>query len=334
MSLLEKARQHVLGIVRDAILHTPEQRAMVIFDRQSGLSSLLADAYHLALPNAEMIDFDAHTPDDIRAKLSTLSPRDLVVLVQTSSFRLNEFRFRLELFERELAVIEHPHLGRMPEDQFEIYIDTLAYDKDYYRGVGARLKERLDRAKEVIVECGEDRLVYQSTFEEAKLNVGDYTGMKNIGGQFPIGEVFTEAADLFATNGWVKIFAFGDATFQVVTPEKPMRARIEKGVLVEVEDIPESFQKVLDQIKADEEVWVRELGLGMNRALSPTRRLTDIGSFERMCGIHLSLGQKHTIYAKPGMPKRTSKYHVDVMLLTTRVLVDGEVVFENGAYTV
>jgi len=91
---------------------------------------------------------------------------------------------------------------------------------------------------------------------------------------------------------------------------------------------------VLDQIKADEEVWVRELGFGMNRALTRTQRLMDIGSYERMCGIHLSLGQKHTIYAKPGMPKRSSKYHVDVFVAVEKVVIDDVVVYENGFYTV
>jgi aminopeptidase len=332
MTLLEKATHNVADTIRDAIKHQASARALVVFDRQSGLSSLLADAYHAALPDAQMLDFDASTPEAVRAAMESLSPKDLVVLVQSSSFRLNEFRFRLELFNRALAVIEHPHLARMPEAEYEIYIDSLAYDVAYYQAVGRKLKALIDRAKRVVVQCDGAELVYETLFEDAKLNIGDYTGMKNTGGQFPIGEVFTEPKDIAQVNGWVKLFAFGDADFHVLTPDEPVLARIEKGVLVEAPNAPEDFVKVLEQIKADEEVWVRELGFGMNRALTRDRMLTDIGSYERMCGIHLSLGQKHTIYAKPGMPKRSSKYHVDVFVAVEKVVIDDVVVYEKGTY--
>ncbi len=333
-SLLEKATQHVATTITGAIRHDPVAQALIVFDRQSVLSSLLADAYIAALPSAKAVDFDTTSPDDIRAEMEKLSPGDLVALVQSSSFRLNEFRFRLELFNRGLAVIEHPHLGRMSENEYEIYIDSLAYDAGYYQRVGKKLKELIDKAKRVVVSCKDTELIYDTPLEDAKLNIGDYTGMKNRGGQFPIGEVFTEPKDVFQVNGMAKLFGYADANFHVIVPDEPVLVRIEKGVLVEAINPPESFVKVLDQIKADEVVWVRELGFGMNRALTRDRRLTDIGSYERMCGIHLSLGQKHTIYAKEGMPKRSSKYHVDVFVDVEKVTIDDVVVFENGAYTV
>lgn len=334
MTLFEKAIQHVSDTIRDAIKHPSTAKALVVFDRQSGLSSLLADAYHAVLPHAQMFEFDTSTPETVRAAIDALSPKDLVILVQSSSFRLNEFRFRLELFNRELAVIEHPHLGRMPEVEYETYIDSLAYDAAYYRNVGRKLKSLIDTAKRIVVHGEGTELVYETPFEDVKLNIGDYTGMKNTGGQFPIGEVFTEPRDIARVNGWVKLFAFGDADFHVIVPDEPVLVRIEKGVLVEAPYAPESFVKVLDQIKADEEVWVRELGFGLNRALTRDRRLTDIGSYERMCGVHLSLGQKHTIYAKPGMPKRSSKYHVDVFVAVEKVTIDDVVVYEHGVYIV
>lgn len=332
--LLEKATQHVAATIAGAIKHDPAAQALIVFDRQSFLSSLLADAYIAALPSAKAIDFNETSPDDIRAEMERLSPGDLVALVQSSSFRLNEFRFRLELFNRGLAVIEHPHLGRMPENEYEIYIDSLAYDAEYYQRVGKKLKELIDKAKRVVVSCEGTELVYDTPLEDAKLNIGDYTGMKNRGGQFPIGEVFTEPKDVAFVNGTVKLFAFADADFHVMVPPEPVLVRIEKGILVEAPGAPESFIKVLDQIKADEEVWVRELGFGMNRALTRDRILTDIGSYERMCGIHLSLGQKHTIYAKAGMPKRSSKYHVDVFADVQKVTIDDVVVFERGTYII
>lgn len=317
-----------------AIGYTDRERALIVYDMQSVLSRLLVDGYRAAVPNATFVDFDATTPDAVRAAIDELSPGDLVVLVQSTSFRLNEFRFRLELFNRSLKTIEHPHLGRMPEEEHATFIDALAYDPSYYRTVGPALQRRIDAASRIVVSCEGTELVYDSRFENAKPNLGDYRAMKNVGGQFPIGEVFTEPVDFSKVNGTVKLFAFGDADFRVVVPEVPVTVVIEKGIIVDAPDAPPAFMAVLDQIRADEELWVRELGFGMNRALTKHRRLMDIGSYERMCGIHLSLGQKHTIYAKPGMPKRSSRYHVDVFVDVTTVTIDGEVVYRDGAYCV
>ncbi|MEK7632725.1 MAG: hypothetical protein AAB473_02950 [Patescibacteria group bacterium] len=330
MSVLE---QNIFDIITKAFRIDVAHPSIIVFDEQSPLSTRLSRAYRNVLTNAIEINFDDTTPDAVRAAIDTLAPGGLVVLVQSGSFRLNEFRFRLELFNRNLAVIEHPHLGRMPEEEHEIYLDSLAYDEQYYHTVGPWLKNKIDNAKQIIVSCEGTELVYDGPFESAKLNTGDYTGMKNTGGMFPIGEVFTEAADFSKANGLAKLFAYADADFHVIVPPEPVLVRIENGILVEAIHPPESFTAVMDQIRADELLWVRELGFGMNRALTRNRRLTDIGSYERMCGIHLSLGQKHSVYTKEGFPKRSSKYHVDVFVDVTTVTIDGEVVYKDGAYT-
>ncbi|MCR4312079.1 MAG: hypothetical protein NUV56_02230 [Candidatus Uhrbacteria bacterium] len=326
--------KNLTDVTTHAMNFAPPKKALVVFDANSPLSRMLTDGYRAVLPDGMFINFDETTPDDIRTAINTFSPGDLVVLVQSTSFRLNEFRFRLELFDRSLATIEHPHLGRMSEEEIPIYIDALAYEPSYYRTVGPKLKKRIDVAKRIVVSCEGTELVYDTTFESAKLNIGDYTGMKNTGGQFPIGEVFTEPSDFSKVNGTVKLLAFGDANFHVTIPKEPILVVIKNGVIVDAPNAPEAFINVLDQIRADEELWVRELGFGMNRAMTKTRLLRDIGSYERMCGIHLSIGQKHTIYAKPGFPKRSSKYHVDVFVDVQTVTIDGEVVYKDGAYCV
>jgi len=330
--LLPTLTQHLRDTVYSAIGYTPDHRALIVFDRMSPLASLLVDGYREVLPHAALLDFDQTTPEGAREAMNALSPGDLVVLVQSSSFRLNEFRFRLELFNRSLAVIEHPHLNRMPEQEHATYVDALAYDASYYRTVGPALKAAIDRATRVVVSCEGTELVYDGPFEPAKLNTGDYTGMKNTGGQFPIGEVFTELVDLTRVNGQARIFAFADDDFHVIVPETPILATIEAGVLTKTKHAPPTFDSVLQKISADETLTIRELGFGMNRAMTRHRTLTDIGSYERMCGVHLSLGAKHTIYAKPGFPKRSSRYHVDVFVDVTEVSIDGKTVFRNGSY--
>ena len=79
-------------------------------------------------------------------------------------------------------------------------------------------------------------------------------------------------------------------------------------------------------------MWVRELGFGMNRALTRERRVSDVGTYERMCGVHLSLGAKHGVYNKPLVKRKEAKYHVDVFPVTETVFLDGEVVFAGDAW--
>ncbi len=131
-----RLEKNIHDIVTLAIGFAPPKKALIIFDRRSSLSNLLTDAYQAVLPEAAMIDFDATTPDEVRTAIDALGAGDLAVMVQSTSFRLSEFRFRIEMFKRGLAVIEHPHVGRIPPDEESTYIDALAYEPNYYRVVG------------------------------------------------------------------------------------------------------------------------------------------------------------------------------------------------------
>jgi aminopeptidase len=331
---LALAERHVGDILALAVAHSPQAAALVVYDTRCELSLALTEAYRRALPGATLIDFDSVPPEAVHRAFDPLKPSDLVVLIQTTNFRLQEFRIRVELFKRGLKVIEHPHLERMTGREALFYIDSLAYDPAYYRGVGRALKERIDRAASGLVDSGGEELVFASPFEPAKLNVGDYSEMKNVGGQFPIGEVFTEARSQEKVEGRVRIFAFADTAFQVAKPPKPATLVVERGRVTQALDSTPELDKVLANIRADEgEIWVRELGFGMNRAFTPERTVSDIGTYERMLGIHLSLGAKHAIYPKPGFARRATKHHVDVFAVTRRVLLDGEEVFRDGAWT-
>jgi aminopeptidase len=330
---LAAAKKNVGDILALAIEYTEQQTAVVVFDTQCPLSIALTTAYRHCLPSAQFIDFDAVTPEVVLAAFKPLAAADLVVLIQSTSFRLEAFRIRVELFKRSLKVIEHLHLSRMPGAQAIDYIAALAYDPAYYRGVGYALKQRIDSAQSGVVDSGGERLVFACPFESAKLNVGDYKDMRNVGGQFPIGEVFTEAQDLEAVSGRVRIFVFGDTSFMVNRPEKPITLVISKGRVINAIDSTPEFDKVLANIRADEgEVWMRELGFGMNRAFTRERMVNDIGTYERMCGIHLSLGAKHGIYNKPNFKRKDTKYHVDVFAITESVMLDDEVVYRNGEW--
>ncbi|HEX8957428.1 MAG TPA: hypothetical protein VF798_14195 [Burkholderiaceae bacterium] len=330
-----EAERHVSDIVRLAVMHDDAHAAVVVYDKRCDLAATLEYAYRQALPQARFIDFDTVEPAEVMAIFEALAPQDLVVLIQTTGFRLDAYRLRVELFKRGLKVIEHVHLSRMPGIEARYYIDSLAYDPAYYRGVGKALKERIDRARRAVVDSDGAELVFDSALEEAKLNVGDYRDMKNVGGQFPIGEVFTEARNLEAVNGRVRIGVFGDTAFAANRPAQPITLVVEKGRVVQVIDSTPDFDEVLAKIRADEgEVWLRELGFGLNRAFSVERFVSDVGTYERMCGIHLSLGAKHGVYSKPSIRRKDARYHVDVFAITKAVYLDEVQVYRDGGWSV
>jgi len=334
-SAIAAATAHLRDVLAIALEHGPGRRALVVYDRRTALARALVEAYRRNLPGADFIDFDGVTPDVVLGAFKNYAEGDLVVLVQSTNFRLDGFRLRVELFKLGLKVIEHVHLSRMPGDQGDHYIEALAYDPQYFRGVGHALKARIDTAQRAEVHGGGEVLVFDSALEPAKLNVGDYSAMNNVGGQFPIGEVFTEARDLEAVSGRAQVHVFGDTSYLVNRPASPVTLVIERGRVVDTENATPEFQQVLDIIRRDEgEVWVRELGFGMNRAFSRERRVDDIGTYERMCGIHLSLGAKHGVYAKPGFKRKDARYHIDVFVVTDAVYLDEERVYADGAWTV
>jgi aminopeptidase len=316
---MTNAAKHIHNILKHAIQFTPDQTALVIYDNDAPLTRIVVEGYRANLPAESFLDFATTTAEEILARFESMKPGDLVVLVQSTNFRLNEFRLRIELFKLGLKTIEHIHLSRIDESQFDTYIESLAYDPSYYRPRGKELKRRIDTCTGVIVECPGTTLVYDSSFEPAKLNTGDYAEMKNVGGTYPIGEVFSEPSDLTKVNGEVRIFAYAGKDHKI--REVPaFTAIVRDGILAMIED--------------DSPVHVREFGLGLNRAMGKGKLVNDLTAFERMCGMHMSLGAKHSIYKKPGMPRDAGRYHVDVFIDLSRILIDNKVIYENGDFVV
>jgi len=308
------------------------ERVLVVYDRQSGLAAVMADAYQIAIPDGIFLDFDAVGEARVRTAIDEMNAGDVVALVQSTNFRLNEFRVRIELFNRKLKVIEHVHLNRMPEEQWATWVDTLSFDPGVDGVLGRSLKTIFDPAETVVVECGEERLVWTGGMEPAKLNIGDYTAMQNVGGTFPIGEMFNEAKVLENTQGSFKIYAFADENF-LMKFYTPFIVLVEGGLVVPGPDAPPEFVATIEKIRSEERPIIREFGLGLNRAITREKILADITAFERILGLHFSLGEKHSVYKKPGIPTK-SRYHVDVFPAVDRILVDGTVVFERDAFLI
>jgi leucyl aminopeptidase (aminopeptidase T) len=331
-TLTTLATKHVKDIIYRSIEHKSPEKALIIYDTHYGLTKILTEAYRAALPDARFIDFDALTKEEVIAACDEMQPSDLVVLIQSSNFLLDAFRIRLHLFQKKLKVIEHTHLHRNTEDVWDVYVNALEYDIAWYRGIGPKLKAKLETANELRIEAGEAVLTVTGGVESPKLNIGDYAGMENIGGTFPIGEVFTESKDFAQMNGAFMIYAYAGADF-CINMHEPFRVEVREGQITGIAaDAPESFIKIVDLIKEYERPLIREIGFGLNRAITRERYLQDITAFERILGMHLSLGEKHSVYKKTGIPTHKTKFHVDLFPLVDRVFVDGEMIFAGGKY--
>jgi len=333
MNLHHKAVTNISNILSLCIKHdSAQEKAIVIFDTGFGLTDIIKNAYSIALPHAQFVDFATLSRESALALFDTLSPKDLVVLIQTDNFRLNEFRIRLHLFEKKLKVIEHMHLIRNDESMWETYIDSLEYDTAWYPIVAPQIQNMLGQVEKLVITSMGKELILSGGLEPARLNIGDYSGMANIGGTFPIGEVFTEAKVLEELGGEVFIYAFADKDFNVQMYE-PFLVTISKGQIVKVsENTPPLFKEIVDLVSSYERPIIREIGFGLNRAISKERPLSDITAFERILGMHLSLGEKHSIYKKEGMTTNKTKFHIDIFPVVDRVTVDDKVLFEEGAY--
>jgi hypothetical protein len=328
------ADTNIRDIITLSIEHKAPARALIVHNTGNGLTDILVRAYKKALPEARCIDFDSVSKEVVIETLDSMSPGDLVVLVQTSNFLLDAFRIRLHLFSKKLKVIEHMHLYRNSEDVWDVYINALAYDPHWYRDIGPRLQAVLAKTKTLTIKAGASEVTVEGGLENPKPNLGDYRGMENVGGTFPIGEVFTEAKKFEGMRGSFMVYAFAGGDFCVHMHE-PFRVDVENGIVVSCADnTPQAFTDILSTIKEYERPLIREIGFGLNRAITRERYLQDITAFERIYGMHLSLGEKHSVFKKDGMTTNKTKFHVDLFPVVDTVLCDGVAIFESGKYVV
>jgi len=326
--LTDLASTNIKDILTDSLKITSNNRVLVVFDESYELTQILTEAYKIALAGLGIetyfFHFDDTNPENSSTIISlfeTYDENDLVVLIQSTNFRLNDFRIRLNLFAKKLKVIEHLHLARNLPQTFETYISALKYDeseRNWYQSMVSKLTTKLNQATNLEFKAF-DASLEVGAVEIPKLNIGDYAGMENIGGTFPIGEVFTEAQDFESMNGSIYIYGFADREFNICFYE-PFRVDIEAGLVVGYgENTPQEFIEVINLVKSLERPLIREIGFGLNRAITKENPLGDITAYERILGIHFSLGEKHSVYKKPGITVNKTKFHVDIFLCIDQV---------------
>ncbi len=327
------AREAVATMVNEAIRQTPEEGMWILADGDFSLTREIASAYREVFPWAVYRAWNAGEPELIKQEIRDLKPGTLVVLVQSMNFRLDAFRIRMELFARGLKTIEHVHLARMrTEEEQTRYLEGIRVRPQYFTTQAQWLTNQITNAEWLEIESGAGSVIrWDSPLEPAKLNIGDYSEMKSIGGTFPIGEVFTEAKHVFKANGEVTVFAFANSQFEMEAFE-PFKVKIVDGIVQVQGHEPEMFQKTMAQISEIERAVVREIGFGLNPAFGKNSYVADVTAFERQRGLHLSIGEKHSVYhPKPDLKKRDhARFHVDVFVDVKRVRTQAAVLFDDG----
>ena len=322
---------------------TDESGVMVIYDTQSPLSNITTQVYRNLLKGrarVHFVDFDATPHEEILKQIEAhLVPGDVVALVQSFSFRVSVYRWRLELFDRKLKVLEHMRLSYMSEDQFMTYAKSLRDESSWLQPTAEKLRDLFTKTNHIKVECtGGSILTYKSKMEKPVVNDGDYSKMKNVGGGYPIGEIFSEPIDLSTTNGQVEVYAYPGEDHKMRFTPKPFIIKIKDGC-VEDGDFPSEFQPLMNMMRKenpDGTIPVREFGLGLNRNITPQHVLTEASAFERIAGLHLSLGWKHGAYLKKFKKQKelVQRYHVDIYPSTKRIWLNDTLIFENGQFVI
>ena len=318
-----------------------DKKIVLVYDNNSKLSTLLSEGYISNLKsyadlNIEIINFDEIENDILKDKLMGLEADSTVVLVQSTNFRLDDFRLRLNLKNQWVWAIEHNHLWYIKESQIETYANSLIYNKPYYEEISWKLKDISDNANSMTyISKNWDELILEWWFEEMKKNIWNFE-WRIRAGTFPIWECFSEIKDFSKLNWKISIRAFPDMNFQVTFPEVFTLEFKESIVVWYSDNTPKEFIEILDKIKAseDNEVFIRELWFWLNTWITWDKPLNDINAFERISGFHMSIWKKHQIYRKKFHRKITQRYHIDIFPDINYVKFDDKIIFEGWKYVI
>lgn len=314
-----------IGIEKDT-------QVIIVYDTQIPLTEELCKSYARHLVEPVLIDFLNTEEDKIVEEIDKLRKGSLVILIQTGSFRMSKFRWRLELFHRGMKVLEHARLGHNEPEEYQTYVDALTCDIEENTKNANHIMNIVSKAKEATFTSKDgSKLTVKGPFEDMKPNLGVYEQGQNVGGGFPVGEVFTEPVDLEAFNGTLSIGAYPSMDHKVVICE-PFQVQVNNGYLSYDDSAPEEFKELMKLIETENEhgkIPLREIGFGLNKHVGFDKPLSETSAFERQRGLHFSLGMKHNIYRKKVPKTINQRYHIDIYIDVKTMAADGEVFYDE-----
>ena len=323
------------------ILEKPysDNEILLIYDLESQLSILLSEAYikNLEDINSEIIDINKSNKEELIKRLWELKENSTVILVQSTNFRLDNFRIRLQLHNNNVWCLEHNHLLYMKDNEYENYSDAIKYMTPYYNELSTKLKKISDNSDSMKFVCNDwSTLVISGWFEWMKQNTWDYEWKKR-GWTLPIWENFTEAKYFNKVNGELSVNIYPWMDFQINKVNKSFKIKIINSIVTcNDNNAPNNFIELLDLIKKSEnnEVMLRELWFWLNPNISDDKQLADVNFFERKAWFHVSLWKKHQIYRKKLDKNIVQRYHIDIFPDIKEIYIDNLKIFENNKYII
>ncbi len=325
---------HLRKILTHNVRLSLDTEVILVYDEECSLSTKLAQGYKEIVKDYphRIIKFESSMGEELKKEFLNVSKGITVILVQTTSFRISEYRIRLDLNNQGAFVIEHSHLNLIKPEEEETYLKCLTYDHERYKTICDHVSPLLRKAARVeVVSFDGSVMRYDGPFDEIYYNIGDI--QKTLGSFYPIGEFFTELLDLKKVNGTFQIYAYPSMHHETII-ETPFHIHVQEGSIVS-HDGPPRFEEIMDLIQtenSDRRVPLREMGFGLNRFIGKKRPLGYVGSHERQLGFHVSLGLKHGIYRKKLPHSVQQRFHIDLFIDVMKILIDGVIVFENGEY--
>lgn len=313
------------------------KKVVLVYDTDSILSSLISDWYIenlKAYSNAEIILYSSIKSDDLREKLLSLEEWRAVIMVESTNFRLEEFRIRINLQKRKVANIEHNHLVYIKEHETKTYLEAISYQSPYFQKVSDWLKSKVENWNTMkVISANWATMILEWWFEEMKQNTWNFP-LNNRYWTLPMWENFSEVKDFSKVFWELYIRAYPLEDLQVRICETPFKVSVKESIITYNEnEVPAEFDALMNKIVASEwEVMIRELGFWLNRAIDFTRTLSDVNPFERLSGFHLSLGKKHNIYRKKLKSNIVQRYHIDVFPAVSEIYIDDELIFDSESH--
>ncbi len=339
-NLLEKLSNNAYDILKKHYHISNSARVLIIYDEETQLAINLKDAFSNACSknsnSFDIISYYKTTPEEIFEDVQWNSREgDVVVLIQSSSFRASKFRLRNDLCAKGLKVVEFGHLQKIKEDEYETYVNSLYCDDEHNFKLVDKLMNDIKNLNSVtIISENGSEIKYNGKLDNPISNDGRYEGQTNYGSRYPIGEVISEGLDLYTLSGEMEVYAYPSIDTQETVFVEPFTIKVENGLVVS-HNGPKDFDDIIELVKTEHpenHVYVREIGLGLNRGIPRFSRLGDPIAYERQEGLHFSIGMKHGIYQKKLWPKYGKKFnqrfHIDVYVNVKEIYFDSQLVYE------
>ena len=267
-----------------------------------------------------------HADDNVVRALKLLEENGTVILTLSNKLgRLGLLgrSFRNFCKDNNHRFISASGLGGVSSAKFDLFMESINVNYGRMRKNGLKLKNKLDRAKEIRLKTknGTD-VIFDVEGKEAIANVGDYTETGS-GGNIPAGEVYIPPKGICGVKGVVVVDGSMRCDEGTMLLKAPMKLVIEEGKLMKIEGPHKDLlEKTLirreDRAKYPERVrMIGELGIGINpRAVLMGSSILD----EKVLGTaHIAIGSNYWF----GGDIRTI-LHLDQVFLNPRIFVDGK----------